>query len=149
MGIKRRVEAVKSAYGALQALGRDPTSLKFDRLNTPTRAILDGKPVMLFGTNNYLGLTFDPFCIAAAAEAARSHGAGTTGSRIANGTYEGHRALEREIAAFYDKRATILYSTGYLANLGVISGLAEKGDHQERLKAMKVQVRRPAICLHA
>ncbi len=129
MGIKRRVEAVKSAYGALQALGRDPTSLKFDRLNTPTRAILDGKPVMLFGTNNYLGLTFDPFCIAAAAEAARSHGAGTTGSRIANGTYEGHRALEREIAAFYDKRATILYSTGYLANLGVISGLAEKGDH--------------------
>ncbi len=129
MGIKRRIEAVRSAYGALQALGRDPTSLKFDRLSSPTRAMLDGKPVMLFGTNNYLGLTFDSFCVAAAAEAARSHGAGTTGSRIANGTYEGHRALEREIAAFYNKRATILYSTGYLANLGVISGLAEKGDY--------------------
>lgn len=129
MGINQRISAIRAAYGRLQALGRDPTSLEFDTVTSPTRAVLDGKPVMLFGTNNYLGLTFDPACVDAAAEAARKFGAGTTGSRIANGTYAGHRALEAEIAAFYGKRATILYSTGYLANLGVISALAEKGDH--------------------
>ena len=128
MGIKQRANAIRSAYGALQALGRDPTSLEFDSITSPTRAVLDGKPVMLFGTNNYLGLTFDPHCIDAAVAAVRKFGAGTTGSRIANGTYSEHRLLEAEIAAFYDKRATILYSTGYLANLGVISALAEKGD---------------------
>ena len=128
MGIRQRAKAIRSAYGALQALGRDPTSLEFDRIISPTRAVLDGKPMMLFGTNNYLGLTFDAHCIDAAVEAVRKFGAGTTGSRIANGTYAEHRALEAEISAFYDKRATILYSTGYLANLGVISALAEKGD---------------------
>lgn len=129
MGIRQRVNAMRAAYGRLQALGRDPTSLKFDRIESPTRAVLAGKPVMLFGTNNYLGLTFDEACIEATVEAARQFGVGTTGSRIANGTYEGHRALEAEIAAFYAKRAAILYSTGFLANLGVISALAEKGDY--------------------
>jgi len=128
MGIRQRAKAIRSAYGALQALGRDPTSLEFDSIISPTRAVLDGKPMMLFGTNNYLGLTFDKHCIDAAVEAVRNFGAGTTGSRIANGTYAEHRALEAEIAEFYNKRATILYSTGYLANLGVISALAEKGD---------------------
>jgi 8-amino-7-oxononanoate synthase len=59
MGIKQRAAAIQSAYGALQALGRDPTSLKFDRITSPTRAVLGNEPVMLFGTNNYLGLTFD------------------------------------------------------------------------------------------
>ncbi len=129
MGIKQRASAIKSAYGALQDMGRDPTSLKFDRITSPTRAILDNKPVMLFGTNNYLGLTFDQYCIDQTIEAARNFGVGTTGSRIANGTYQEHRALEKEIAQFYDKRAAILYSTGFLANLGVISALAEKGDY--------------------
>ena len=128
MSIKQRANAIRSAYGALQALGRDPTSLEFDSIISPTRAVLGGKPMMLFGTNNYLGLTFDRHCIDAAIAAVRKFGAGTTGSRIANGTYSEHRALEAEIAEFYDKRATILYSTGYLANLGVISALAEKGD---------------------
>jgi 8-amino-7-oxononanoate synthase len=129
MGIKQRASSIRSTYGALQALGRDPTSLKFDGIVSPTRAILGNVPVMLFGTNNYLGLTFDQHCIDSAIDAIRALGAGTTGSRIANGTYEEHRALEAEIAAFYNKRATILYSTGYLANLGVISALAEKGDY--------------------
>ncbi len=108
MALKQRASAIRSAYGALQALGRDPTSLEFDSITSPTRAVLDGKPVMLFGTNNYLGLTFDQHCIDAAVEAVRNFGAGTTGSRIANGTYSEHRALEAEIAEFYDKRATIL-----------------------------------------
>lgn len=129
MGINQRIGAIRAAYGRLQALGRDPTSLEFDAVTSPTRAVLGGKPMMLFGTNNYLGLTFDDACTTAAAEAARKFGAGTTGSRIANGTYAEHRALEADIATFYGKRAAILYSTGYLANLGVISALAEKGDY--------------------
>ncbi len=129
MGIKQRARSIKSAYGALQALGRDPTSLKFDRIISPTRAILGNEPVMLFGTNNYLGLTFDQHCIDETIEAVREFGVGTTGSRIANGTYDQHRALEEEIAQFYDKRTAIVFSTGFVANLGVISALAEKGDH--------------------
>jgi 8-amino-7-oxononanoate synthase len=129
MGIKQRAKAFESTYGALQALGRDPTSLKFDRIVSPTRAVLGNKPVMLFGTNNYLGLTFDPYCVEETVKAAREYGVGTTGSRIANGTYDQHRALEEEIARFYDKRAAVLFSTGFLANLGVISALAEKGDY--------------------
>jgi len=129
MGIRKRVQSIGTTYGALRALGRDPTSLKFDRIESPTRAVLGNKPVMLFGTNNYLGLTFDDACLEATVAAAREFGAGTTGSRIANGTYEGHRALEAEIAAFYGKRSAMLYSTGFLANLGVIAALAEKDDY--------------------
>ena len=129
MGIKKRVKSIGATYDALRALGRDPTSLTFDRITSPTQALLGNEPVTLFGTNNYLGLTFDTACVEAAAEAARLYGAGTTGSRIANGTYSEHRALEAQIAEFYDKRTAILYSTGFLANLGVISALAEKGDH--------------------
>jgi len=129
MGIKQRAKAFESTYGALQALGRDPTSLKFDSILSATRAVLGNKPVMLFGTNNYLGLTFDEYCVEETVKAAREYGVGTTGSRIANGTYDQHRALEEEIAGFYDKRAAVLFSTGFLANLGVISALAEKGDY--------------------
>lgn len=129
MGIKKRVNSIGSAYGALRALGRDPTSLKFDRITSPTQAVMGNKPILLFGTNNYLGLTFDAECVEAAVEAAREFGVGTTGSRIANGTYDGHRKLEAEIAAFYGKRAAMLYSTGFLANLGVIAALAESGDY--------------------
>ncbi|HSF94077.1 MAG TPA: aminotransferase class I/II-fold pyridoxal phosphate-dependent enzyme [Thermohalobaculum sp.] len=129
MGIKSRVESIRKSYGALRALGRDPTSLMFDRMDSPTQAMMGNQPVLLFGTNNYLGLTFDEACVEATVKAAREFGVGTTGSRIANGTYDGHRALEAEIAAFYNKRQAMLYSTGFLANLGVIAALAEKGDY--------------------
>jgi 8-amino-7-oxononanoate synthase len=84
--------------------------------------------VTLFGTNNYLGLTFDPACTDAAAVASRAEGSGTTGSRIANGSYGGHRALEAEIARFYGKKGCIVFSTGYVANLGMISAVTGKGD---------------------
>ena len=129
MGLRDRIAAAGRAYGPLKALGRDPGAMGFDSVASPTEARLEGRPVMLFGTNNYLGLTFDPACTGAAARASLEEGSGTTGSRIANGSYGGHRALEREIAAFYGKRAAIVFSTGYVANLGMISALAGKGDH--------------------
>src|SRR6056297_3362810 len=98
VSIRDRIAAADEAYGALRALGRDPSALEFGAVSSPTEALLEGRPVTLFGTNNYLGLTFDPACLEAAAAGARGFGAGTTGSRIANGSYAGHGALEREIA---------------------------------------------------
>ena len=99
-----------------------------DQIYSATEAAIGGRRVLLAGTNNYLGLTFAPECLAAAHKAIDHEGTGTTGSRMANGNYGAHRALEREIAAFYDSRSAIVFSTGYQANLGAISGLAGAGD---------------------
>lgn len=129
MGLKEKLAGVDHAFGRLKALGRDPSALKFEEITSPTEATLEGRPITLFGTNNYLGLTFDRGCIEAATTATRHLGAGTTGSRIANGSYGGHNALETEIAQFYDKRHAIVFSTGYVANLGMISVLGGTGDY--------------------
>ena len=86
------------------AAGQDPFGVCFDAILSPTHARVGDKLILLFGTNNYLGLTFDPACVDAASAALRSHGTGTTGSRIANGTFALHRALEQRIAAFMKRR---------------------------------------------
>jgi len=106
----------------------NPFTLQLDEIKSPTEAMIQGRPTMLFGTNNYLGLNFDPTCRAAAAEALAKEGTGTTASRVASGSYSGHVNLEREIAEFFDRRTAIVFSTGFQANLGVISGLAGPGD---------------------
>ena len=61
-----------------------------------TEAVVNGRPTILAGSNNYLGLSFDPDCIDAACDAVRQEGTGTTGSRMANGTFAGHLALRQE-----------------------------------------------------
>jgi 8-amino-7-oxononanoate synthase len=99
-----------------------------EKMYSATEASIGGKRVLLAGTNNYLGLTFAPECIAAAHKAIDEEGTGTTGSRMANGNYDGHRALEREFAEFYNCKHAVVFSTGYQANLGAISGLAGPGD---------------------
>ncbi len=99
-----------------------------ERMHSPTEASIDGRVMILAGTNNYLGLTFAPESIAAAHAAVDSEGTGTTGSRMANGTYKGHRALEEELATLYQRRNCIVFSTGYQANVGTISGLAGPDD---------------------
>ncbi len=99
-----------------------------EKMYSATEASIGGKRVLLAGTNNYLGLTFAPECLAAAHKAIDEEGTGTTGSRMANGNYEGHRALEREFAEFYNCKHAVVFSTGYQANLGTISGLAGQGD---------------------
>ena len=73
---------------------------------SPTRAIINGRETILAGTNNYMGMTFEPTCIAAGQQALAAFGTGTTGSRIANGTYDMHQALERELADFLGAHAT-------------------------------------------
>ncbi|MGH7015860.1 MAG: serine palmitoyltransferase, partial [Caulobacteraceae bacterium] len=119
----------KTSYDALRASGVDPAHLKFEAVLSPTEGILDGRRTILMGTNNYLGLTFDPKCIERAVEATRSQGTGTTGSRMANGTYVGHWLLEQALAEFYGRKHAMVFSTGYQANLGVLGALAGRGDH--------------------
>ena len=99
-----------------------------EKLFSATEASIDGRRVLLAGTNNYLGLTFAPECIAAAHRAIDEEGTGTTGSRLANGNYQGHQDLEQELAEFYHCSSGIVFSTGYQANLGTISGLAGPED---------------------
>jgi 8-amino-7-oxononanoate synthase len=80
------------------------------------------------GSNNYFGLSFHPDVVAAAQAAVAREGAGTTGSRAANGSYAAHRRLEQAFADAYHARHAMVFSTGYQANLGVISALCTAGD---------------------
>lgn len=123
-----RLQAMRAIRAELEASGVDPFGVTIDRIVSPTEGIIAGRPTILAGTNNYLGLTFDPACIAAARAALESAGTGTTGSRMANGSYAAHRELELDLSRFFAKRDAIVFSTGYQANLGMISALAGPGD---------------------
>ncbi|WP_421934792.1 aminotransferase class I/II-fold pyridoxal phosphate-dependent enzyme [Phenylobacterium sp.] len=87
-----------------------------------------GETLLNFGSNNYLGLAADRRTIAAGQTALRDFGSGTTGSRLLNGTLRLHEALEARLATFYDMDAALVFPTGYAANLGLISGVFERGD---------------------
>src|SRR5438093_4732826 len=93
-----------------------------------TVVVIEGKPRIMMGSNNYLGLTHHPEVLAAAKEALDEFGSGCTGSRFLNGTLELHCRLEAELAEFFGKEACLVFSTGYSANLGLISGLVGRGD---------------------
>ena len=112
----------------LLAQGVDPFGAPIEEIYSPTEARINGRRTILAGTNNYLGLTFDQQCLDAAHAALDELGTGTTGSRMANGSFAGHRALEEEIAAFYECDEAIVFTTGYQANLAVISGLTNNDD---------------------
>lgn len=129
MNLLAHLAPLRAAYDRLTAIGHDPFGIRFDSILSPTEGILRGRPVMLFGTNNYLGLTFDAHCVDAAHRALDAQGTGTTGSRIANGTYGGHSALEASLAEFYGRRSGMVFTTGYQANLGMLSALVGPGDH--------------------
>jgi 8-amino-7-oxononanoate synthase len=120
---------MRVSIDSLVANGRNPFDMRFERILSATEALLEGRPCLLFGTNNYLGLTFDAACVEASVRSVHEAGTGTTGSRIANGTYYDHALLERRIAEFYGKRSAMIFTTGYQANLGLISTLAGRDDH--------------------
>ncbi|MFT8555338.1 MAG: aminotransferase class I/II-fold pyridoxal phosphate-dependent enzyme [Zymomonas mobilis] len=109
--------------------GRDPFAVVMEKVLSPTKAIIKGKPVILLGTYNYMGMTFDPDVIAAGEKALKEFGAGTTGSRVLNGTYQGHKACEEALKDYYGMEHAMVFSTGYQANLGMISTLAGKGEY--------------------
>lgn len=92
------------------------------------RVVLDGKPVLLLCSNNYLGLADHPAVREAAADAAMRWGVGAGGSRLVSGTMTIHRRLEERLASFERRQAALLFGSGYLANLGVVSALARAGD---------------------
>ena len=107
-------------------MGADPFAVRHGRaaLGRP-RPTIDGRRTILAGTNNYLGLTYDPACIAAAEAALRHYGTGTTGSRIANGTYgAATRSWRRRSRGLHASASCMVFSTGYQANLAMIAGLA-------------------------
>jgi glycine C-acetyltransferase/8-amino-7-oxononanoate synthase len=90
--------------------------------------LLDGKPVLLLCSNNYLGLADHPQVREAAAEAAMRWGVGAGSSRLVSGTMTVHRRLEERLAAFKRRQSALLFGSGYLANAGAISALARPGD---------------------
>ena len=96
--------------------------------NHGTEVTIAGRRIIMAGSNNYLGLTKHPKVIAAADQALRSFGTSNNGSRFLNGTLEMHVQLEERLAKFTRKEAALVYSTGYLTNLGSISALMDKGD---------------------
>ncbi|MDT8450037.1 MAG: aminotransferase class I/II-fold pyridoxal phosphate-dependent enzyme [Wenzhouxiangellaceae bacterium] len=129
MSLFDKFRPLAEARAGLGAEGVPPIATPIEDIRSATEGVIDGKPVVLAGTNNYLGLTLDPDVVAAATEALRHYGTGTTGSRMANGSYDAHRALEREIAGGYGWQSALVFSTGYQANLGAISALAGPGDY--------------------
>jgi 7-keto-8-aminopelargonate synthetase-like enzyme len=107
----------------------DPFGLVMEKVLSPTVALCNGRETILLGTYNYMGMTFDPDVVAAGKQALDDFGAGTTGSRVLNGTYAGHRDVEEALKLFYAMDHAMVFSTGYQANLGIISTMAGKGDY--------------------
>ena len=105
-----------------------PGATVIERVLGPCEVVVDGRPTLMFGSNNYLGLTLHPEVVEAAREALAHYGTGTTGSRAANGTLAIHEELERDFAEWFGKRHAMIFSTGYQANLSVIGGLCGPDD---------------------
>ena len=108
---------------------RDPFGLVMEKVHSPTLATIRGKETILLGTYNYMGMTFDPDVVAAGKKALDEFGSGTTGSRVLNGTYQGHREVEEALKEFYGTAHAMVFSTGYQANLGLMSTIAGKEDY--------------------
>lgn len=128
MSLLDKLDAVAAARKALLPEGVEVFGTPIEEVYSATAAKIADRRILFLGTNNYLGLTFAPQCLEAAHKAIDSEGTGTTGSRMANGSYSGHRALEQEFAEFYRCHSCIVFTTGYQANLATISGLAGAGD---------------------
>ena len=107
----------------------DPFGLVMEKVISPTVAVCNGRETILLGTYNYMGMTFDPDVVEAGKKALDEFGSGTTGSRVLNGTYTGHKAVEEALKEFYAMDHAMVFSTGYQANLGIISTVAGKDDY--------------------
>ena len=130
MGLLDKFAAQRALQASLAELGGvAPIATPMDAVHSATSATIGGRRMILAGTNNYLGLTYDAACRAAAIDAIETQGTGSTGSRMASGNYAGHRALERELADAVGWPSCMVFSTGYQTNLGMISALADAGDY--------------------
>ncbi len=93
-----------------------------------TEVVVEGRKILMIGSNNYLGLTTDPRVRRAAIEAVKRYGTSCTGSRFLNGTLALHQEAEERLAEYVGMEAALVFSTGYQVNLGTISALIERGD---------------------
>ena len=123
-----KYQSIVDRRARMLTLGSDAVGLVNQQILSPTRAIINGRETILAGTNNYMGITLEPDCIAAGQAALAAFGTGTTGSRIANGTYAIHTELEQALADFLNRKHCIVFTTGYQANLAMMSGLAGPRD---------------------
>lgn len=122
-----KVRAFKSA-DQVRAMGLYPYFRTISSAQD-TEVIINGKKVLMLGSNSYLGLTNHPKIKEAAKAAVEKFGTGCAGSRFLNGTLDIHLELEQALARLVNKEAVLLYSTGFQVNLGVISALVGKGDY--------------------
>src|SRR4051812_21748501 len=121
----RSIEKRRATFAAIDSV---PGQTVIDRVIGPGEVVVSGRSTLMFGSNNYLGLTVRPEVTDAARLAVLEYGTGTTGSRTANGTLRLHEDLEREFADWFGKRHAMIFSTGYQANLSLIGGLCGAGD---------------------
>jgi 8-amino-7-oxononanoate synthase len=128
MDLLDKLRALESRRALFAARAAMPGYTVIERVLGPGEVVIQGRPTLMFGSNNYLGLTLHPEVVAAMQRAAAEYGAGTTGSRTANGTFQLHEDLERRFAEWFGKRHALIFSTGYQANLSIIGGLCGPGD---------------------
>ena len=129
MDLLDKFDATTALRESLPFEKADPFTVVMDEIISETEAMIGGRHTILAGTNNYMGMTFYEEAIEAAKDALDKFGTGTTGSRVLNGTYGGHKALEATIADFYGMDHCMVFSTGYQANLGMLSALGGKDDY--------------------
>jgi 8-amino-7-oxononanoate synthase len=128
MDLLEKLRVVEKRRDAFASATARPGATVIERVLGPCEVVIGGRPTLMFGSNNYLGLTLHPEIVNAARQAVLDYGTGTTGSRTANGTFALHETLEREFAEWFGKRHAIIFSTGYQANLSLIGGLCGPGD---------------------
>jgi 8-amino-7-oxononanoate synthase len=112
----------------VRAMGLYPYFKPIEENDGPV-VIIDGRRIIMAGSNNYLGLTTHPKVKEAAMQAVRKYGTGCSGSRYLNGTLDLHNELEARLAEFLGKEACLLFSTGYQTNQGIIATLVQKGEY--------------------
>ena len=128
MTIFDKFQPLAEARQQIEQNASDFLNVVMEEIISGTEATVNGRRTILAGSNNYLGLSFNSDCIDAACQAAREEGTGTTGSRMANGTFSGHVALEKELAEYFGRQSAIVFSTGYIANLAMLSTLVGPGE---------------------
>ena len=128
MSLFDKFEKTAELYNGLSAMGKNPFTVVMEEVLGPTRARIKGRETVLAGTHNYLGQTFERSAIEAGKQALEKEGTGTTGSRFANGTFSGHKQLERDLADYLGLSTCVVFSTGYVANLGAIAGLIDPSE---------------------
>jgi 8-amino-7-oxononanoate synthase len=128
MDLLDKLRAVSARAGVFAGEVCRPFDTVFDEVLGPCEVVFNGRQVLMFGSNNYFGLSFHPEVQEAAKRAVERFGSGSTGSRVANGTLRIHEELESDFAAAFEKRHGMIFSTGFQANLCLVAGLCHAED---------------------